>query len=139
MVVRVVRDGLEVLREQLDLAQIMKLIEGTAMWVDRETFKHLPVWYPETARRDLMYKANWSEPQHNENKTTGEKVHKRIGNTGANQALTMALGLRSTDRPNWTCCHIWGVDDSSFQIPNTVVMDKRYFSCVANMVLLPTP
>ena len=76
MAVRVVRDGLEVLREQLDLAQIMKLIEGTAMWVDRETFRYLPVWYPDQARGDLMYKANWSEPLHNTNKSTGHKVHK---------------------------------------------------------------
>ena len=137
--VRVVRDGLEVLREQLDLAQIMKLIEGTAMWVDRETFRYLPVWYPDQARGDLMYKANWSEPLHNTNKSTGHKVHKQVGNTSASKTLTMALGLRLKDRPNWTCCHIWGIDDDTYQIPNTIVTDKRYFSCVANMVLLPTP
>ncbi len=70
------------------------------MWVDRETFRYLPVWYPDQARGDLMYKANWSEPLHNTNKSTGHKVHKQVGNTSANKTLTMALGLRLKDRPN---------------------------------------
>jgi hypothetical protein len=37
------------------------------------------------------------------------------------------------------CCHIWGVDDARYQLSNVVVMDRRFFSCVGNMVLLPTP
>ena len=51
----------------------------------------------------------------------------------------MALGLRAGERPNWSCCHIWGVDDASYQSSNAVVQDRRFFSCVANMLLLPTP
>ena len=117
----------------------MRLIERTSRWVDPETFKYLPVWYPEHARRGLFYKANWSEPQMNKNRRTGVSVHKSEGNVHANKALTLALGLRSDERPNWSCCHIWGVDDALYQVSNSVVQDRRFFSCVANMVLLPTP
>lgn len=133
------RDGLDALREQLDISTTMKLIERTAQWVDRDTFEYLPVWFPDEARRDLLYKKNWTEPQYNTTKSTGEKAHKRAGNGAANRALTMALGLRSKDRPNWTCCHIWGIDDPTYQKANSIASDKRYYSCVANMVLLPTP
>lgn len=132
-------DGLDVLRKQLSLADIMRLIESTAKWVSRDSFSYLPIWFPEEARRDLMYKANWSEPQLNKNKTTGEEVHKRVGNSNANSALTWALGMKATERPNWTCCHIWSVDDPSFQRPNSIAGDKRFYSCIANMILLPTP
>lgn len=117
----------------------MGLIERTARWVDPETFSYLPVWYPEHARRGLFYKANWSEPQMNRNRQTGVSIHKFEGNVHANKALTLALGLRSGERPNWSCCHIWGLDDSLYQMSNAVVQDRRFFSCIANMVLLPTP
>lgn len=117
----------------------MRLIERTARWVDPSTFELLPLWYPEYARRLLFYKANWSEPQLNKNRLTGQTEHKREGNRYANIALTQSLGLRSTDRPNWSCCHIWGVDDPSYQAANAVVQDRRFYSCIANMVLLPTP
>lgn len=132
-------DGLEALRRELALPDLMGLLERTARWVDPKTFKYLPVWYPEHARRTLFYKANWSEPQMNCNRQTGVSVHKHEGNTHANKALTRALGLRSRERPNWSCCHIWGVDDAFYQVSNAVVQDRRFFSCVANMVLLPTP
>jgi hypothetical protein len=132
-------DGLEALRQELSLADVMGLIERTARWVDPNTFKYLPVWYPEHARRGLFYKTNWSEPQMNRNRQTGVTIHKSEGNTHANKALTLALGLRAAERPNWSCCHIWGIDDAAYQISNAVVQDHRFFSCVANMVLLPTP
>lgn len=135
----VTTDGLEVLRTQFSLRDIASLIASTAMWVDRDTFHYLPVWYPEEGRQELMYKSNWAEPQYNTSRTTGEKVHKRVGNTKANLALTAALGHNTKSRPNWTCCHIWGVDDPSFQKPNSIVSDKRFYSCIANTVLLPTP
>ena len=51
------RDGLDALREQLDISITMKLIERTAQWVDRDTFEYLPVWFPDEARRDLLYKS----------------------------------------------------------------------------------
>ena len=72
-------------------------------------------------------------------KNSTKGTHKQEGNLGANKALTHALGLRSDDRPNWSCCHIWGVDDARYQSVNLVVQDHRFFSCVGNMVLLPTP
>ena len=72
-------------------------------------------------------------------RATGASAHKVEGNINANQALTLALGLRKAQRPNWSCCHIWGLDDPKYQKSNDVVKDRRFFSCVANMVLLPTP
>lgn len=132
-------DGLDALRAELGLADIARLIERTARWVAPETFQRLPVWYPEYSRRGLFYKSNWSEPQLNTNRQTGTTVHKHEGNSYANKALTHSLGLRSKDRPNWSCCHIWGIDDSTYASTNHVVQDARFYSCVANMVLLPTP
>jgi hypothetical protein len=134
-----ISDGLEALRRVLSLREIGSLIERTAQWVAPETFRLLPVWFPEHSRRGMFYKANWSEPQMNTNRTTGVAVHKSEGNIHANKALTLALGLRNKLRPNWSCCHIWGVDDASYQLSNDIVMDRRFFSCIANMVLLPTP
>ncbi len=126
-------DGLDALRVEMELGVVMRLIERTARWVDPATFRLLPTWYPEHARKAFFYKENWTVPQLNR----GE--HKQEGNLHANKALTHALGLRSDDRPNWSCCHIWGVDDPLYQEANVVVQDRRFFSCVANMVLLPTP
>lgn len=132
-------DGLEALRKELKLGEIMRMIERTARWVDPETFGLLPIWYPEHARGAYFYKENWSEPQMNKNRQTGHTEHKREANRFANMALTRALGLRSDERTNWSCCHIWGVDDASFQESNTIVRHHCFYSCVANMVLLPTP
>jgi hypothetical protein len=137
--IRLLPDGLAALRAELELGEIMRLIERTARWVDPETFRLLPVWYPEHARRAYFYKGNWTQPQLNKNRQTGHTEHKREGNLYANKALTHALGLRSDDRPNWSCCHLWGVDDALYQESNAVVQDRRFYSCVANMVLLPTP
>ena len=75
----------------------------------------------------------------NRSRTTGATIHKSEGNVYANKALTLALGLRQATRPNWSCCRVWGVDDASFQKANEVVSDHRFYSCIANMVLLPTP
>lgn len=115
------RDGLEALREELELSEIMRLIERTARWVAPETFRQLPVWFPEYARGGYFYKADWSQPRMNKDQRTGMSEHKREANTYANKTLTRALGLRSDDRPNWSCCHIWGVDDASYQKSNEVV------------------
>lgn len=123
----------------MSLREIASLIERTARWVAPDTFKLLPLWFPEHGRRGLFYKENWSAPQMNKNRATGHSIHKSEGNVHANKALTLALGLRSKHRPNWSCCHIWGVDDARYQLSNAIVMDRRFFSCVGNMVLLPTP
>lgn len=132
-------DGLDALRNELSLAEIVRLIERTARWVAPETFRRLPVWYPEHSRRSLFYKANWAEPQLNRNRQSGVTIHKHEGNRYANKALTQALGLRSKERPNWSCCHIWGIDDAAYASTNVIVQDSRFYSCVANMLLLPTP
>ncbi len=134
-----ISDGLEALRSVMSLREIASLIERTAKWVAPETFKLLPLWFPEHARKERFYKNNWSEPQMNRNRATGHSTHKSEGNLNANKALTLALGLTNKRRPNWSCCHIWGIDDARYQLSNVVVMDRRFFSCVGNMVLLPTP
>lgn len=132
-------DGLEALRSRIGVKQIAGWIEKTARWVDPATFRLLPVWYPEHARGKLFYKDGWSKPQMNTTKISNVAMHKKEGNIYANHALSQALGLKKKDRPNWSCCHIWGVDDDKFQKSNAVVQDHRFYSCVANMVLLPTP
>jgi hypothetical protein len=42
-------DGLDALRAELDLAQIMRLIERTTRWVAPATYRLLPVWYKKKA------------------------------------------------------------------------------------------
>lgn len=121
---RTLSDGLTALGEVLSLADIMRLIEQTARWVDPETFRLLPVWFPEHARRAPLYKANWTAPLTNTNRQTGISEEKLEANVSAGKALTLALGLRSDDRPNWTCCHIWGIDDPLFQQANAVVQES---------------
>jgi hypothetical protein len=135
----VIDDGLDALRAEIGVGEIASLVERTARWVAPETFSYLPVWYPEHARKKPFYNANWSEPRINTNRVSKAKVHRFEGNTNANEALTKALGLRKKNRPNWSCCHLWGVDDVTFQASNDVVADHRFYSCIANMVLLPTP
>jgi hypothetical protein len=135
----VLPSGTEALMAELSFGDIMRLIEKTARWVAPDTFRLLPVWYPEHARRAMFYKSNWAEPLMNTNRATGVAIHKSEGNTHANKALTQALGLSSSGRKDWSCCHIWGVDDPTYQQANVVIQDHRFFSCVANMVLLPTP
>jgi hypothetical protein len=132
-------EGTIAFQEEFSLIQVMQLIEGTARWVAPETFNLLPVWYPEHARKAPLYKENWKEPQTNTSRKTGVSTPKFEGNTHANKALTKALGLRSKGREGWSCCHLWGIDDQKYQKSNVVVQDPCFFSCVANMVLLPAP
>lgn len=132
-------DGLEELKKEISLKEIASMIEHTARWVSPETFRLLPVWFPEYSRGGKFYKRKWSQKQKNKNRITGQSIHKSEANTHASLALTLALGLKSKQRPNWSCCHIWGIDDPKFQRSNTVVRDNRFFSCIANMVMLPTP
>src|SRR3954454_5705283 len=120
----IVNDGLDALRAEIGVAEIGSLIERTARWVAPETFRLLPVCFPEHSRRRHFYKANWSEPQMNKSRTTGAAIHKTEGNVYANQALTLALGMRKAMRPNWSCCHIWGVDDATYQRSNVVISDN---------------
>ncbi len=131
-------DGLDALRSELSVAEVMRLIERTALGQPG----HLPPparLVPRAQPARPVLQGRLVKPQTNRNRQTGIEVHKHEGNNYASRALTLALGLRSRDRPIWSCCHIWGVDDETFATTNTVVQDPRYYSCVANMVLLPTP
>lgn len=134
-----IEDGLLALKRHMSVAEAARLIAATARWVDPETFRLLPVWYPEFARRAPLYNAGWSVRRHNTNRRSGEVTAKSEGNTQANKGLCEAMGIRAADRLHWSCCHIWGIDDPSFVKANSIVQDHRFFSCIANMTLLPTP
>lgn len=130
-----VPDGLMELHEAMP--QIINLIVHTARWVHPDTFRALPVWYPETARGQPIYDAKWNNIYTNTSRSTSVVTNKSEPNIKAGKALVSALGARKTD--NWTVCHIWGVDNPKFQHANRVVRDPLYYSCVGNMVWLPTP
>jgi hypothetical protein len=51
---RTLPDGLDALREQLSVGEVMKLTEATAKWVNPESFCLLLVWYPEHAGKSLF-------------------------------------------------------------------------------------
>lgn len=126
-------DGIDVFKSKVDIGAMMQMIEDCALWTSPETFQFLPVWYPDMARDQPIYKAGWNEPQLVKGKPKSE------GNLRAMDALTRCLGLSQQSRRNWTCCHIWGVDSDNYNMPNRVVRDPRFFSCPANMILLPDP
>lgn len=128
-------DGLDELKQETPL--VIALISRTARWVHPDSFRALPVWYPETARGRSSYDAKWSKVYQNTNRATGRVTEKFEPNIKAATAFVKALGVRKPG--NWTVCHIWGVDDPKFQTSNHVVRDPRFYSCVANMVWLPTP
>lgn len=130
-------DGNDALRE--DIPAIVELIERTARWVNPETFRRLPVWAPHTARGRPLYDATWSRRYTNTRKATGITAEKFEGNVAALTSLVAALDVASPRPKNWTVCHVWGYDDPSFAQQSQVVQDPRFFSCVANMVWLPTP
>lgn len=127
-------DGLSVV--SANLPAIVQMIARTARWVHPDAFRALPVWYPEVARGQKMYDATWTRVYRNVDRETGREVEKVEPNIKAGQAFRLALGARKV--PNWTVCHIWSVDDPTFRKSNRVVRDPRYYSCVANMVWLPT-
>jgi hypothetical protein len=130
-----VPDGLAELERELP--SIIALIARTARWVHPDTFRALPVWYPEVARGAPSYDANWGSVYTNTNRSTKTTTDKSEANIYASKALVAALGTKKKD--NWTVCHIWSVDDSKFQKTNSIVRDRRFYSCVGNMVWLPTP
>lgn len=130
-----VPDGLDEL--QHEMPRIIDIIVRTAKWVHPDSFRALPVWYPETARRQPVFDAGWQRVYTNTNKLTASVTEKFEPNIRARKAFLAGLGARPTR--NWTVCHIWGVDDPRFQTNNRVVCDPRFYSCVANMVWLPTP
>ncbi len=133
---RAVPDGNDALRHALP--QIVSLIVETALWVHPDVYNRLPVWAPYTARGQPLYNSSWTRPQTNTRRATQATVNKVEGNTNAAKVLRLALGISGKKPKNWTVCHIWGYDDTSFAQHRSVVHDHRYFSCVANMIWLPT-
>ena len=119
---------------------LLGLIGRTARWVHPAVFRELPLWYPERWRRQPVANSAFSEILRNKNSRTGRIEDKAEANIYAERALVGALGLRMGEKPyNWSVCHIWGIDDPGFTKTNTIVQDARFYSCVGNMVLLPTP
>lgn len=127
----VVPDGLDEIRKELPL--IVEMIARTSRWVSPEAFRALPVWYPEAARGRFLYDKSWDRIYIN----TKRKAEVREANIKAGKALVGALGVKKTS--NWTVCHIWGIDDPKFATKNHVVQDPRFYTCIGNMVWLPTP
>ncbi len=76
-------------------------------------------------------RGGWATPQLNK-----EKKKRSETNYRANWAIDAALGGKGC---NWTCCHIWGYSDPTCQEKGSLTHDPRYYSCLPNMVLLPTP
>ena len=119
---------------------LLTLIGHTARWVHPDIFRELPLWYPERWRRQPVANSTFSAILRNKNTRTGQIEDKEEANIYAERALVGALGLKMGAKPyNWSVCHIWGIDDPGFTKTNTVVQDARFYSCVGNMVLLPTP
>lgn len=118
---------------------LLALIGRTARWVHPDVFQELPLWYPERWRRQATANSTFSQILRNTN-SRGATEDKTEANIYAERALVAALGLKIGQKPyNWSVCHIWGLDDPGFTKPNTIVQDARFYSCVGNMVLLPTP
>lgn len=128
----VVPDGL--LEIEHALPAVMDVIAQTARWVHPDTFRALPVWCPDTARGMPRFNAAWTERC-----VSGKGVEKVEENIRAGRALFDALGVVGSKPKNWTVCHIWGYDDDGFVGRSNVVQDPRFYSCIANMVWLPTP
>lgn len=124
-------DGLSEIEQEIPT--VMSMIARTARWVHPEVFRALPIWRPDTARKLPLYKADWLTPMTNKGQPKVE------GNVAAQASLMAALGVVGSYPRGWTTCHIWGYDDDQFVGSSDIVRDRRFFSCVGNMVLLPTP
>jgi hypothetical protein len=133
----VIPDGNDEIIAELPL--IVEIIARTARWVHPEAFRQLPVWSPWAARGLPVYDKTWCRRYTNTKRTTKQTIEKVEGNIAAGGALIAALGVARPKPPNWTVCHIWGYDDPAYAKEGSIVRDRRYFSCVANMVWLPTP
>ncbi|MCX6952971.1 MAG: hypothetical protein NTV51_12515 [Verrucomicrobia bacterium] len=119
---------------------LLALIGRTARWVHPDVFRELPVWYPERWRRQPAANSAFTKILTNTNPRSKRVEEMTEANIYAERALVAALGLRLGEKPcNWSVCHIWGIDDPGFTKPNTIVQDGKFYSCVGNMILLPTP
>lgn len=129
-------DGNQVLAD--DFEYIVTLIEHHAKRVDPKTFKLLPVWFPEAARGAALYDKTWARQYTNTSRRTGVSSPKTEGNESALRTMHMALDVASPKPKNWTVCHLWGYDDPNFATGSTIVQDHRFYTCVANMIWLPS-
>ncbi|NYF79677.1 hypothetical protein [Granulicella arctica] len=123
-------DGLDELRDSLPI--LAKLLGETVRWVHPDVFRAMPLWYPETARGEPEFNAAYDKQRMLNGNLRAE------ANIFAGRALMKAMGLRKRP-PNWAVCHIWGYDDPKFGSKGNVVRDRRFYSCVGNMVLVPSP
>ncbi|MGP6088774.1 hypothetical protein [Antarctobacter jejuensis] len=129
-------DGLKFLGEHLEPSVVARILEACTLWIDPKCYALLPTWSPYTYRKAPLFKANWIDRQ------TNKEVPKHEGNVAASKAQNRYLGIKGRNadtRPNWACCHVWGNDDPRFQSAHAEVNDPRYFTCPANMVLVPSP
>jgi hypothetical protein len=122
-------DGVAELKH--DLPQLVEILARTARWVHPEIFKLLPVWHPEHCRRSPLYDATWTRRSTNSGKDKFE------ANVLAGKALRAALGLSKPK--NFTTCHIWGFDDPKFSKRGGITYDAKFYSCTANLILVPSP
>lgn len=129
-------DGNDILLDEIEV--IVAMIARHARWVNPVVFHRLPVWYPQIARNQDLYDASWTRRYVNTRRSTGETFYKTEGNIAAGKALVNALGVTGKKPKNWTVCHLWGYDDPNFISSTSVVHDPRYYSCVGNMVWLPS-
>jgi hypothetical protein len=127
-----VPDGLAEIKQEIPV--IMQMIARTSRWVHPETFKALPIWCPDTARGLPQFDSRWSRELVNE-----KGAKKKEANNRAASAFFEALGIAPPKPKNWSVCHIWGYDDDRFANRANVVQNPRYYSCIGNMVWLPTP
>jgi len=133
----VIPDGNKEIAEEIPL--IVEIVARAARWVNPQTFRELPVWCPWSARGRPLYEKTWRTRSTNTRGDTGVTSEKSEANVEAGKALVAALGVASPKPANWTVCHIWGYDDEAFGFRSHIVRNPRYYSCVGNMVWLPTP
>ncbi len=132
-----VPDGNDEIRKEIP--PIVEIIARHALWVNPETFRRLPVWCPYIARGQRLYDVTWKTQYQNTKRSTGETSGKTEANVIAGKVLIDALGITKPKPRNWTVCHIWGYDDPTFAEGGNIARNPLYYSCVANMIWLPTP
>ena len=132
----VIPDGNEEIAAEIP--PIVGVIARTARWVHPQTFQALPVWCPWTARKRPLYDSKWQQRATNTRRDTGVTSEKFEGNVAAANALMAALSVAPPKPKNWTVCHIWGYDDNRFTSESNIVRNPRYYSCVGNMIWLPS-
>jgi hypothetical protein len=126
-------DGLDVFKTACAEMRVpvMDLIVRTARWIDPAVVRVIRVWYPAFYRGMELFQADWATPQLN-----GQKKRCLETNYRANWTVDAAVGSKGS---NWTCCHIWGYSDPTFQKKGSLTQNPRYYTCLPNLVLLPTP